>query len=103
VPLPDYRALRRDLKGSTSAWSAISTRRTPGDRRQKAMDKAVDAGLGAVVEDVRLSPLLRYYDVKIIIAETELLSTTGFRQAASKPAATSGAASCPPWLPRSTT
>lgn len=79
VPLPDYRAaLRQDLKGlRIGLVRHFYEEDTKATAEQKAaMDKAVDVlkGLGAVVEDVRLSPLLRYYDVKIIIAETELLS-----------------------------
>lgn len=44
--------------------------------QKAAMEKAIGVlrELGALVEDVRLRPLLAYYDVKIVIAEAELLS-----------------------------
>jgi aspartyl-tRNA(Asn)/glutamyl-tRNA(Gln) amidotransferase subunit A len=79
VPVPNYRAaLREDLKGvRIGLVRHFYEEDTKASADQKAaMEKAVGVlrALGAVVEDVRLRPLLTYYDVKIVIAETELLS-----------------------------
>ena len=79
VPLPNYRAaLRTDLKGlRIGLIRHFYEEDTKANAEQKAaMEKAVAVlkDLGAVVEDVRMSPLGAYYDVKIVIAEAELLS-----------------------------
>jgi aspartyl-tRNA(Asn)/glutamyl-tRNA(Gln) amidotransferase subunit A len=79
VPLPDYRAaLRTDLKGvRIGLIRHFYEEDTSASAEQKAaMEKAIEVlkGLGATVEEVRLSPLGAYYDVKIVIAEAELLS-----------------------------
>jgi aspartyl-tRNA(Asn)/glutamyl-tRNA(Gln) amidotransferase subunit A len=79
VPLPNYRAaLRDDLKGlRIGLIRHFYEEDTKASSEQKAaMEKAVEVlkGLGAVVEEVRMSPLETYYDVKIVIAEAELLS-----------------------------
>lgn len=79
VPVPDYRAaLRQDLKGvRIGLVRHFYEEDTSATAEQKAaMEKAAGVlrELGAVVEDVRLRPLLAYYDVKIVIAESELMS-----------------------------
>jgi aspartyl-tRNA(Asn)/glutamyl-tRNA(Gln) amidotransferase subunit A len=79
VPLPDYRAaLRQDLKGvRIGLIRHFYEEDTKASAEQRAaMDQAIGVlkSLGATVEDVRLSPLQAFYDVKIVIAEAELLS-----------------------------
>ncbi|MBI3069336.1 MAG: amidase [Betaproteobacteria bacterium] len=76
VPIPDYRAaLNPDIRGLRIGvirhfweddWQA-------GAEVRQAMDSALDilCRLGATLEDVRMRPLQDYYDVKLIIAETE--------------------------------
>lgn len=46
------------------------------EESRRAMDAALDVlrRLGATLEEVRVRPLAEYYDVKIIIAETEIFS-----------------------------
>ncbi len=77
--LPDYRAaLRPDLKGLRigvlrHAWEEDMP--ASEDVRQ-AMDAALAVlkDLGAELEECRVRPLQHYFDVKVIIAETELFS-----------------------------
>jgi aspartyl-tRNA(Asn)/glutamyl-tRNA(Gln) amidotransferase subunit A len=78
-PIPDYRAaLGDDLRGLRIGvlrhhWETDIP--APDDVR-RAMDDALDVlrRLGAELEDCRVRPLGEYYDVKIIIAETEIFS-----------------------------
>ena len=79
VPLPDYRsALRTDLKGlrigHVGHFYEDDTHASPEQKSAMAEALEVLRSLGAIVEDVKLRPLETYYDVKIIIAEAELLS-----------------------------
>ncbi len=83
VPLPDYRsALRTDLKGlrigHIGHFYEEDTQASPEQKRAMADAIEVLRSLGAIVEDVTLRPLEVYYDVKIIIAEAELLSVHHF-------------------------
>lgn len=77
--LPDFRsALDRDIRGLRIGvirhfWEQdLNT----NEEVCRAMDAALDvlAGLGARVEEVRLRPLQEYFDVKILIAESEIFS-----------------------------
>jgi aspartyl-tRNA(Asn)/glutamyl-tRNA(Gln) amidotransferase subunit A len=77
--IPDYRqALGTDLRGLRIGvlrhhWEEDVP---ASDDARRAMDAALDVlrRLGATLEDVRVRPLGQYYDVKIIIAETEIFS-----------------------------
>src|SRR5438552_280565 len=78
-PIPPYRrALRQDLRGLRIGvlrhhWEEDIP---ASDDVKKAMDAAVDVlrRLGAHLEECRVGPLARYFDVKIIIAESEIFS-----------------------------
>ena len=80
VPIPDYRAgLKDDLKGLR-----IGVLRHFYEDDEKANAEQATAmeaslkvlsDLGATVEEVRLRSFRDYYDVKVVIAETELVST----------------------------
>jgi aspartyl-tRNA(Asn)/glutamyl-tRNA(Gln) amidotransferase subunit A len=79
VPVPHYRsALRTDLKGlrigHVGHFYEDDTHASPEQKSAMAEALEVLRSLGAIVEDVKLRPLETYYDVKIIIAEAELLS-----------------------------
>lgn len=79
VPVPHYRsALRTDLKGlrigHVGHFYEEDTHASPEQKSAMAEALEVLRSLGAIVEDVKLRPLETYYDVKIIIAEAELLS-----------------------------
>ena len=79
VPVPHYRsALRTDLKGlrigHIGHFYEDDTHASPEQKSAMAEALEVLRSLGAIVEDVKLRPLETYYDVKIIIAEAELLS-----------------------------
>ena len=77
-PVPEYRAaLTGDIRGMRLGvlrhfWTDNANAETAA-----AMDSALDvlAGLGAELEETRIRPLQDYYDVKIVIAETELYAT----------------------------
>jgi aspartyl-tRNA(Asn)/glutamyl-tRNA(Gln) amidotransferase subunit A len=78
-PLPRYDAeLGQDLRGLRIGvlrhhWE---TDLPASDDVRKAMEASLDVlrRLGAQLEDCRVRPLAAYYDVKIIIAETEIFS-----------------------------
>src|SRR5262245_28694114 len=78
-PLPRYRdALREDLRGLRIGvlrhhWEDDIP---ASDDVRRAMDAALHVlgGLGATLEECRVRPLGAYFDVKIIIAETEIFS-----------------------------
>ncbi|MBI4184505.1 MAG: amidase [Proteobacteria bacterium] len=79
VPVPDYRArLTGDIRGLRIGlvrhfWEED----LPANAEVRAaMEAAVEVfkGLGAAVEEVRLRPLQDYFDVKIVIAESELFA-----------------------------
>jgi aspartyl-tRNA(Asn)/glutamyl-tRNA(Gln) amidotransferase subunit A len=78
-PIPTYKdALGGDLRGLRIGvlrhhWEADMPA-SPDVRR--AMDAALDVlrGLGATLEECRVRPLAEYFDVKIIIAESEIFS-----------------------------
>jgi aspartyl-tRNA(Asn)/glutamyl-tRNA(Gln) amidotransferase subunit A len=78
-PIPDYRrALGRDLRGLRLGvlrhhWEEDIP--ASADVRG-AMDGALDVlrGLGAELEECQVRPLASYFDVKIIIAESEIFS-----------------------------
>jgi len=78
-PIPDYRAaLGPDLRGLRIGvlrhhWEADIP---ASDEVRRAMEAALDVlrGLGAELEECRVRPLAAYFDVKIIIAETEIFS-----------------------------
>jgi aspartyl-tRNA(Asn)/glutamyl-tRNA(Gln) amidotransferase subunit A len=78
-PIPAYRqALGRDLKGLKIGvlrhhWEEDIP---ASEDVRKAMDAALDVlrRLGAELEECRVRPLARYFDVKIIIAESEIFS-----------------------------
>ena len=78
-PIPDYRqALGQDLRGLRIGvlrhhWEEDVPASEDGRR---AMDAALDVlrRLGAELEDCRVRPLGQYFDVKIIIAESEIFS-----------------------------
>jgi aspartyl-tRNA(Asn)/glutamyl-tRNA(Gln) amidotransferase subunit A len=79
VPIPDYRAaLREDLTGLRIGHVAhfYEQDSASGEEQRAAMQAAVAVlrELGATVEEIGLRPLQTYYDVKIVIAEAELLS-----------------------------
>jgi aspartyl-tRNA(Asn)/glutamyl-tRNA(Gln) amidotransferase subunit A len=78
-PVPDYRAA---LGGSIRGMRIGAVRHfweedLPAKAKtRRSMEEAIAVfeGLGAVVEDVRLEPMQVYTDVKVLIAESELLS-----------------------------
>jgi aspartyl-tRNA(Asn)/glutamyl-tRNA(Gln) amidotransferase subunit A len=78
-PIPRYReALGQDLRGLRIGvlrhhWEDDIP---ASDDVRKAMEASLDVlrGLGAVLEECRVRPLAVYFDVKIIIAETEIFS-----------------------------
>ncbi|MGH7416172.1 MAG: amidase, partial [Candidatus Rokuibacteriota bacterium] len=78
-PIPQYReALGQDLRGLRIGvlrhhWEDDIP---ASDDVRKAMEAALDVlrRLGAQLEECRVRPLASYYDVKIIIAETEIFS-----------------------------
>jgi aspartyl-tRNA(Asn)/glutamyl-tRNA(Gln) amidotransferase subunit A len=78
-PIPRYRdALGPDLRGLRIGvlrhhWEDDVP---ASDDVRKAMEAALDVlrRLGAVLEECRVKPLASYFDVKIIIAETEIFS-----------------------------
>src|SRR5882724_3089698 len=78
-PIPRYReALGRDLRGLRIGvlrhhWEDDIP---ASEDVRKAMDAALDVlrGLGAELEECRVRPLASYFDVKIIIAESEIFS-----------------------------
>lgn len=79
VPVPHYRsALRTDLKGvrigHIGHFYEEDTHASPEQKSAMAEALEVLRSLGAIVEDVKLRPLETYYDVKIVIAEAELLT-----------------------------
>ena len=78
-PVPDYRAaLGGGVKGlRIGVLRHFWEEELPaGPELAQALDRAVEAfaGLGAIVENARIRPLQDYYDVKIVIAESELFS-----------------------------
>jgi aspartyl-tRNA(Asn)/glutamyl-tRNA(Gln) amidotransferase subunit A len=78
-PIPSYReALREDLRGvkiGVLRWHWEEDLPASPDVRA-AMDAALDVlrRLGAELEECRVRPLGQYFDVKIIIAESEIFS-----------------------------
>src|SRR2546422_10686117 len=78
-PIPRYRrALGEDLRGVRIGvlrhhWEADIP---ASEDVRRAMDGALDVlrGLGAELEECRVRPLASYFDVKIIIAESEIFS-----------------------------
>jgi aspartyl-tRNA(Asn)/glutamyl-tRNA(Gln) amidotransferase subunit A len=78
-PIPDYRmALRQDLKGFRIGvlrhhWEE-DLPASEDVRRAMAEALGVLKSLGAELEDCRLRSLQHYFDIKVIIAETELFS-----------------------------
>ncbi|MPZ48055.1 MAG: amidase [Dehalococcoidia bacterium] len=77
--IPDYSAaLAQDVRGlRVGVVRHFWEEDLPvNDEMRQAMEAAVETfrTLGAVCEDVRLAPLQDYYDVKIVIAESELFS-----------------------------
>jgi len=78
-PIPRYReAIGPDLRGLRIGvlrhhWE---TDVPASEDVRKAMDAALDVlrGLGAELEECRVRPLASYFDVKIIIAESEIFS-----------------------------
>ena len=78
-PLPDYRAaLTGDIRGiRIGVLRHFWEKDLPAnDELRAAMDAAIDVfrGLGAQIEDTRMRPLQDYYDVKLVIAESEIFS-----------------------------
>ena len=78
-PIPDYRAaLENHLRGiRIGVVRHFWEEDLPASPDMcRAMDNAIEvlAKLGATVETVRMRPLWDYYDVKIVIAETEVFS-----------------------------
>ena len=79
VPLPEFRAgLTGDVRGLRVGvvrhfWEEDLQ---ATEEVRSALDDAIEVfrRLGAVCENVRLAPLRDYYDVKIVIAESELFS-----------------------------
>ncbi len=79
VAIPDYRAaLTGDIRGlRIGVVRHFWEEDLPANAEVRAaMDASLDvlSGLGAVCENVRLSPMQDYYDVKVVIAESELFS-----------------------------
>ncbi len=83
VSIPDYRAAARpgDIRGlRIGIVRHFYEEDLPAnDAVRQAMDAAIAqfAALGAVLEDVRLRPMQDYYDVKIVIAESEMFELNG--------------------------
>jgi aspartyl-tRNA(Asn)/glutamyl-tRNA(Gln) amidotransferase subunit A len=78
-PIPDYRqALGEDLHGLRLGVLRYHWEQDipASEDVRRAMDGALDVlrRLGAELEEVRVRPLARYFDVKIIIAESEIFS-----------------------------
>ncbi|MCG8547454.1 MAG: amidase [Alphaproteobacteria bacterium] len=78
-PVPDYRAALNDgVRGlRIGAVRHFWEEDLPAnDETRQSMETAIEVlrGLGATVEDVRLEPMQIYTDVKLLIAESELLS-----------------------------
>lgn len=79
VKVPDYRAaLAVDIRGLRVGvvrhfWEEEAV---PSDDVKKAMESAIDvlSQLGARIEEVRLQPLQQYYDVKNVIAKSEVFA-----------------------------
>lgn len=79
VPVPDYRAaLTGDIRGLKIGvvrhFYEEDLKATP--EVQAAIEAAIETmrSLGAICEDVRLSPLQDYSDVKIVLGESELFA-----------------------------
>jgi aspartyl-tRNA(Asn)/glutamyl-tRNA(Gln) amidotransferase subunit A len=78
-PIPDYRtALRQDLKGLRIGvlrhhWDE-DLPASEDVRRAMAEALGVLKSLGAELEDCRMRSLQHYFDIKVIIAETEIFS-----------------------------
>ena len=77
--IPDYRAaLTQSLKGlKIGVLRHVWEEDLPAsDDVRQAMEEALHVlrGLGAELEDCRVRPLQSYFDVKVIIAETEIFS-----------------------------
>jgi aspartyl-tRNA(Asn)/glutamyl-tRNA(Gln) amidotransferase subunit A len=78
-PIPEYRAaLRQDLKGLRIGvlrhnWEEDLP---ASEDVRRAMDEALGVlkSLGAEIEDCRVRSLQHYFDIKVIIAETEIFS-----------------------------
>ncbi len=78
-PIPDYRqALGEDLRGLRLGVLRYHWEEDiPASQDvRRAMDAALDVlrRLGAELEEIRVRPLASYFDVKIIIAESEIFS-----------------------------
>jgi aspartyl-tRNA(Asn)/glutamyl-tRNA(Gln) amidotransferase subunit A len=78
-PIPPYReALGEDLRGLRIGVLRLHWEEDipASDDVRKAMDAALDVlrRLGAELEECRVRPLAQYFDVKIIIAESEIFS-----------------------------
>ena len=76
VAIPDFRsALSKNLKGMRiGVLKHLWEEDLPADDELRAaMESAIDVlrGLGATVETARMRPAQDYYDVKVILAETE--------------------------------
>jgi len=79
VAIPDYRAaLTGDIRGlRIGVVRHFWEEDMPANAEVRAaMEASLDvlSGLGAVRENVRLLPMQDYYDVKVVIAESELFS-----------------------------
>ena len=79
VPIPDYHAaLGGGLKGKRIGIIRhfYDEDLPTNDEMRKALEAAYDVlrGLGAELEDVRVRPMQEYYDVKVVIAESELFA-----------------------------
>ncbi len=79
VAIPDYRAaLTGDIRGlRVGVVRHFWEEDLPANEEVRAaMEASLDvlSGLGAVCENVRLLPMQDYYDVKVVIAESELFS-----------------------------
>jgi aspartyl-tRNA(Asn)/glutamyl-tRNA(Gln) amidotransferase subunit A len=78
-PIPTYRdALRADLRGLRIGVLRYHWENDipASDDVRRAMDAALDVlrRLGATLDECRVRPLAEYFDVKIIIAESEIFS-----------------------------
>ena len=79
VAIPDYRAaLTNDIRHlRIGVVRHFWEEDLPANAEVRAaMDTAIEVlnGLGAICQDVRMGPLQDYYDVKVVIAESELFS-----------------------------
>ena len=79
VAIPDYRAaLTGDIRGlRIGVVRHFWEEDLPANAEVRvAMNASIDLlnGLGAICQDVRMAPLQEYYDVKVVIAESELFS-----------------------------